>query len=49
MFKGGEDDWDSEELAELRNAVQEVPSNVEKQERWRLIADIVGTRSKREV
>jgi hypothetical protein len=48
MYKG-EDDWDRDELSELKHAVQEVPSSVEKQERWRRIADIVGTRNKGEV
>jgi hypothetical protein len=40
---------DRHELNALKRAVLEVPSTVEKQERWRRISALVGTRGKREV
>ena len=45
-------DWSrkNEELGALRRAVHNASSTtVEKQEHWRRIADLVGTRGKREV
>ena len=40
--------WTSVELGALRSAVAQVSSKTEKQERWRQISELVGSRGKRE-
>ena len=46
--KASIDAWTHEELSALRHAVHDVPSSVEKQERWKRIAALVPNRGKRE-
>ena len=41
-------EWSKTELRALKKAAAEIPSSVEKQERWRQIAERVGTRGKKD-
>lgn len=40
--------WSDEEQAKLTEALGVVPSNLEKKERWKAVAEIVGSRSMKE-
>lgn len=46
--KSPEDDWSREEVSALKAALRELPSSMDKNERFKAVAAKVGTRSKRE-